>query len=108
MMLSDFLSRQKHDDSNPHEIKPILINMPNILWSMYYNIGDRKEGKYVGETRLQAKSSGITLPEVHGTDIGIDPNILPEKQVIRPIITSKTKGVPQIKSSLGQDRAGIK
>ena len=27
MILSDFLSRQKHDDSNPHEIIPILFNM---------------------------------------------------------------------------------
>ena len=27
MMLSDFLSRQRHDDINPHEIIPILFNM---------------------------------------------------------------------------------
>ena len=27
MILSDFLSRQKHDDSNPHEIIPISFNM---------------------------------------------------------------------------------
>ena len=27
MILSDFLSRQKHDDSNPHEIIHILFNM---------------------------------------------------------------------------------
>ena len=25
MTLSDFLSRQKHDDSNPHEIIPIYL-----------------------------------------------------------------------------------
>ena len=31
MILSDFLSRQKHDDSNPHEIIPISFNMHNIL-----------------------------------------------------------------------------
>ena len=31
MILSDFLSRQKHDDSNPHEIIPISFNMQSIL-----------------------------------------------------------------------------
>ena len=27
MILSNFLSRQKHDESNPHETIPILLNM---------------------------------------------------------------------------------
>ena len=31
MTLSDFLSRQRHDDSNPHEIIPIPFNMQSIL-----------------------------------------------------------------------------
>ena len=39
MILSDFLSRQKHDDSNPHEIILISINMHNILHEKYYNTG---------------------------------------------------------------------
>ena len=39
MILSDFLSRQKHTDSNPHEIIPISFNMYNILQEKY-NIGD--------------------------------------------------------------------
>ena len=82
--------------------------MHNVLQTRYYNINERKEGKYLVQTRSQAKSSGITLPEVHGVDKGIDPNILPEKQGIKPIITSKVKGVTQIKPRLGQNRAGIK
>ena len=40
MILSDFLSRQKHDDSNPHEIIPISFNMHNVLHEKYYNIGE--------------------------------------------------------------------
>ena len=32
----------------------------------------------------------------------------PEKQVIKPIITSEAKGVSQLKLRLGQGRAGIK
>ena len=38
MVLSDFLSRQKHDDSNPHEIIPISFNMYNTLYETYYRI----------------------------------------------------------------------
>ena len=38
MILSDFLSRQKNDDSNPHEIIPISFNMCQILDDNYYNI----------------------------------------------------------------------
>ena len=75
MILSDFLSRQKEDDSSPCEIIPILFNMQNILQSKYYNICEREEGKYLVQRRLQAKSIGITLSEVHGIDKGIDPNI---------------------------------
>ena len=88
MILSDYLSRQKHDDSNPHEIIPISFNLQNILQSRYYNIDKEKEGKYLVQTRSQPKSSGISLPEVHGQRRGLDLNILPEKQVIKPIITS--------------------
>ena len=50
-----------------------------------YNISQRKQGNYLVQIRLQAESNGITLPEVHGADRGIDPNIRPEKQVIKPI-----------------------
>ena len=108
MILSDFLFRQKHDDSNPHEFIPVLLNMQNILQSRYYNTGKGKEGKYLVQTRSQAKSSGITLQDIHGVDKGIDPNKLPEKQVIKPIITSEEKGVTQIKPRSGQGRVGIK
>ena len=54
MILSDFLSRQKNDDSNPHEIIPISFNICQILDGNYYN----KE-KYLIQTRSQAKSSGV-------------------------------------------------
>ena len=63
--------------------------MQNILQSRYYNIGERKEEKYSVQTGSQAKSIGITLPEIHGIDKGIDPNIRLEKQVIKPIFQSK-------------------
>ena len=40
---------------------------------------ENKQGKYYVQTRSQAKSSGIILPDVHGIDKGIDPKIRPER-----------------------------
>ena len=39
---------------------------------------------------------------MHGVDKGIDPNILPERQVIKSIISTEIKGVTKIKQRLGQ------
>ena len=35
--MSDFLSRQNNDNSNPHEIEPISFNMYQVLCEKYYN-----------------------------------------------------------------------
>ena len=86
MILSDFLSRQKHD-SNQHEIIPISFNMQNMLKTRYYKIGEREQEKYLVKTRSQVKSSGIILPEIHGTDKGIDSYTRLEKPDIVSNIT---------------------
>ena len=39
MILRNFLSRQKHDDSDPYDIIPISFNMHNVLHEKYYNLG---------------------------------------------------------------------
>ena len=52
-VLSDSLSRQKHENSNPHEIIPISFNMQNILHDKYYNIGNLE--KYLVQTWSQDK-----------------------------------------------------
>ena len=44
MILSNFLSRQKHNDSNPHEIIPILFNLQNVLHARYYNTDEDSSG----------------------------------------------------------------
>ena len=49
MILSDFLSRHSHDDSNLCEIIPISFNMHNLLHEKYYNIG--KTEKYLGKQK---------------------------------------------------------
>ena len=81
MILCDFLSRQKVDDSHPRKIIPISFDMRDILQDRYYRIkGARVEDKYMVQTRLQAKASGVNLLEVHGVDKGLDPHIRPERQ----------------------------
>ena len=108
MILSDFLSRQKHDNSNPHDIISISFNMQSILQTRHYNIGEGNPVKYLFQTQSQAKSSGIKLPKVHGVGKGLDPNVQPEKQVTKLIADTKTKEVSEIKPRLGQGRCRFK
>ena len=44
------LSRQKHDNSNPHEIILISFNMQSILQIRYYNLGKGNAIKYLVQT----------------------------------------------------------
>ena len=53
---------------------------------------------------MQTKSSGVILPEVHGTKKILDTNILPKNQKIIP----QNKNVIENKLRLGQGRAGIR
>ena len=79
MILSDFLSRQKNNDSNPHKIIPVSCNMCKILDDNYYNME-----KYLIQTRSQATSSGIKLLEVHGVGKNLDTYLKPENNMPFP------------------------
>ena len=96
MVLSDFLSRQ-NNNSNPHEIISISFNMHKVLQENYY-----KTDSYLVQTRSQARSDGIKLPEAHGMRKNLDPNIKPEKQHANYIRDSV------VKPCIGQGRAGLK
>ena len=88
MVLSDFVSGQKHDDNNLHEIIPISFNMQSYAWS-------------------QAKSSGIKLPEVHG--IGKHRSKYTARNAsCKATAVTKVKEKSQIKPRLGQGRAGLR
>ena len=102
MILSDFLSRQNVDDSNPHEIIAISFNLRTVLQDNYYNLVGEKE-RYMIQTRSQTKASGVQLPEVHGTRKGLDPHKIPEKQ-LQPAVKLTIEKKPR----LGQGRARIK
>ena len=99
MILSDFLSQQDNDDSNPNEIIPISFDIYQILENSLENCCN---DKYLIETRSQAKSSGIKLPEVHGVEKGLNSNVRPEKQHTFPKQGNLER--PQI----GQGKAGSK
>ena len=49
MILSDFLSRQEIDESDPHEIIPISFDMKAILNDKYYKL-EEENGKYLVQT----------------------------------------------------------
>ena len=103
MILSDFLSRQGNDDSDPSEIIPISFNAYNIL-EENRNLGmcEKNEGNFLIQMHSQAKMSGTTLPEVHRVGKKLDPNVRPEKQHALP-----KKGVTE-RPCTGQGRAGLR
>ena len=114
MVLSNFLSRQKTDNSNPHELIPISFSLRNQASDYFYHIDNEinlpRKDKYLVQTRSQVRSSGIRLPEVHGASKGLDPNVQPGKQKLFPIQTIN-KGMPTHpipKPRIGQGRAGLR
>ena len=117
MVLSDFLSRQMTDNSNPHELIPISFTLRSQVGNHFYQINSRtdqpKTDKYLVQTRSQAKSSRIKIPEIHGINKGLDPHVNPGKQ--RPLpslpIHNVDKGLPIHpipKPRIGQGRAGLR
>ena len=128
MVLSDFLSRQKMDDSNPHEIIPISFTLKSLASNHFYRINsmnkisETETNKYLIQTRSQAKSSGIKIPEIHGANKGINPHIKLGRQIPLPALPMHSippttsaqpvdKGPPTHpipKPRIGQGRAGLK
>ena len=108
MILSDFLSRQRTGDSNPHEIIPISFDMQAILRDRYYNVGQEPESRYLIETQSQSKTSGIKLRAVHGVDKSVDSSVKSNKQTLKTIKLGKEPNLQvQNKPRLGQGRAGL-
>ena len=60
--------------------------MNTVLQENYYTIDS-----YLVQTRSQARSSGIKLPEVHGMRKNLGPNIKLEKQHANPMKDSIVK-----------------
>ena len=107
MILSDFLSHQKNDDSDPSEIITISFNAYKILedyrkFDECINFPCKNKEKFLIQTRSQAKMSGTKLPEVHGVRKELNPILRPEKQHAMP-----KKGMTE-KPCIGPRRAGLR
>ena len=98
MVLSDFLSRQKTDSSNSHEIIPISLTLKSLMGNLFYQIDNMNEisqpemKKYLIQTRSQTRSGGIKVMEIHGANKGLNPHIKPGRQ--RPLPTLPTHDIP--------------
>ena len=55
-------------------------------------ISETETNRYLIQTGSQAKSSGIKVLEIHGTDKGINPHVKPGRQ--RPLPTLPTHNIP--------------
>ena len=64
MVLSDFLSREQGDNSDPHQIIPISFNMKQILRKNSQNV---VKDTFMVQTRSQIISKGMRAPAVQGT-----------------------------------------
>ena len=76
--------------------------MYNSLYKTYYRIDP--QDRYLVQTQLQTKVTGITLLEVYGMKKKLDTRVLPEKQ--KPQIQAIQ--VVKIRPKLGRGRAGIR
>ena len=101
MILSDFLSRQTHDTSNPHEIIPTSFKMYNASYETYYRV--ELADKYLVQMWSQTRAAGVNLPEVHGTRKMITIHMPIEKQKTQ----IQEKQVDKNRPKLGRGRAGM-
>ena len=105
MILSDFLSWQNNDNSNPSEIIPISFNTYSILEN-YRNFdickNNDEDDKYLIQSCSQAKTSSTKLQKVHGIKKELDPNLRIEKQHAIP-----KQGISE-KPWVGEGRAGLR
>ena len=96
MILSDFLSRQIEDDSDPHDIILISFNIKEILKESYQNM---VKDTYMVQTRSQAKAQ-VNAPTVQSTK-SVTQNAVPKIERI-PIKTEKEKDSKPLSSRVDQ------
>ena len=96
MILSNFLSRQIEDDSNPLKIIPISYNIKEILKENYYNM---IKNTYMVQTRSQAKARA-NAPTVQSTKPATQ-TAIPKIDRI-PIKTEKEKNSKPLPSGVDQ------
>ena len=80
MILADYLSRNRNEDEDPADLIPVS----------FCKIRDIED--FCVATKALVKSSGETVPEVHGVDKELDPHIMPEQQYVSKVAAVTPKG----------------
>ena len=95
MVLSDFLSRQQGDRSDPHQIITISFNMKEILKRNYQ---DAVKNTFMVQTRLQTKSKGVTTRDMvrHSNKKGT-------RKETKPVVIDNTPIVIDLDTKLDLD-----
>ena len=115
MILCDFLSRSKCDDTDPHNLIPIAFHQmelepvqfnPNEILEYFYSLEElgycivveklEPEQKYFIMTRSAAQQTGANIPKVHGADKPLDPDLKPEKDKVlqKQVLAQPAKIIP--------------
>ena len=102
MILSDFLSQQKNNDSDPSEIILISFNAYRVLEENRKIDVCKNEERFLMQTCSQAKTGSTKLLKVHGVNKELNPYLRPEKQHAMP-----KKGMTE-RMHIGQGRAGMR
>ena len=95
MVLSDFLSRQHGDSSNPHEIIPISFNMGKVLQQNYQNYTKT----FLVQTRSQSKAKNARTSDTHS---GVK-SIGKMRKEIKPIIIDDEPTIIDLDTKAGID-----
>ena len=95
MVLSDFLSRQHGDNSNPHEIISISFNMGKILQQNYQNYTKT----FLVQTRSQSKTKNAKAPDTHS---GVK-SIGKLRKEVKPIIIDDEPTIIDLDTKVGID-----
>ena len=74
--------------------------MQEVPHARYYNICKNEWKRYLIQTRPKAKTSGTVLPKVYGVDKGVNPNLQPEKQIIRLVVAPQSHVSTELKDSI--------
>ena len=85
VILSSFISSLKQDTSDLHEVIPISHSVQGILHAKYYNIHEMEQERYFFQNRFQTMTRCTVFPKEHCIETGVDPNLKPEKQVVKPL-----------------------
>ena len=104
MVLSDFLSRQPGDKSDPHQIIPIKFNIKELLKRNYQN---NAEATFMVQTRSQSKvKAPMVKKSSNSSNTGDSSNT--EVQEIKPIIIDNIHTAPDSQKIDKQNEANTR